>query len=478
MRIRSKSLHGTLIHNYIIFIVSLVITLVFGVILISLLSVSLFGKGQIPSIISASRIARPDYKNIDSESITDLKGWVEIVRGRDVIYVIGTKEDDKFNYSQRELLNMADPGYHLNGYSYSITSIKGVEGKDYFCIVKIPQKSLGSLFIYMAVNDPIGNSKAAIEFFVVACLLVISFLIIINIILYSRLTYRKIIKSLKMITEGIQKMTEDNSRLKLDFDAELEFLMIRDAFNTMLDKLQDLETEQKLTSERKKQMIMNISHDLKTPITTIYGFAKALNEDMIMEDSDKKKYFQYIVDKSIQVNEMVNELFLYSKLDMENYEIAKQETDIAEFLRETIASCFIEIEKQRFDLDLNIPEKEIIFPIARIEMDRAITNLLSNSLKYNPKGTIISVELLEEENSIIIKIRDNGIGMSKELQENAFREFIRGDVTRPSDGGSGLGLTISKRIIEKHNGNIKVHSELGKGTEFIIQFSRDNQSLG
>ncbi|WP_052221158.1 HAMP domain-containing sensor histidine kinase [Clostridium homopropionicum] len=469
MRKKINSLHATLVNNYIVFLILMIVTLFAAVVFIYLITTQSITKTQIPSGLSASHIAKTDYRKIDAKEINKLNGWVEIIENYKIVYLIGNKSDNNNIYSQKDIENFYKSGYIENGYLHSAAWFQGEDRKNYICLVKIPRKSLNARYtLFFTINDPIEGSSKRTLLFVLESFLIIVLLLIINISLYSKITYRKFTKPLELITAGIKKMAKENYETRLDYKAEKEFVAIRDAFNDMADKLQASEAARKETEERKKHMLLNISHDLKTPITTICGYAKALNADMVSEEKDKKKYLQYIIDKSIMVNNLINELFTYTKLDMQSYPLKKEVADFSEFLRETIASLYMEMEDKDFELNLDIPEYEISFSFASVELYRAITNILNNCLKYNPKGTVISINLTDEEEKVILTIRDNGIGMSEELQKNVFNEFIRGDAARQSDGGTGLGLSIAKTIIELHGGSIMLNSQLGKGSEFII----------
>ena len=142
------------------------------------------------------------------------------------------------------------------------------------------------------------------------------------------------------------------------------------------------------------------------------------------------------------------------------------------FLREVVALYYGEIEEAEFEFELIIPENEIYCNIDFKELERAVINLMVNSLKYNDKGTTLTIELKEDVEKAVIIIRDDGIGISKELNESVFKEFVRGDSSRQTNGGSGLGLAITKRIVELHNGSISLRSEINKGSEFSIKLPK------
>lgn len=227
-----------------------------------------------------------------------------------------------------------------------------------------------------------------------------------------------------------------------------------------------------MAQDSKKRMIRDISHDLKTPITSILGYSKAMLDDVVTDENDKKTYLNYIYNKTKRINYLVDELFIFSKLDSPGYTLNLEKQDICEFLRELIALYYIDIEENNFLLDIDIPEESIYSMIDTKELERALGNIITNSIKYNKSGTKISIGLIKEVDNICIVIEDNGVGISEDVIEKIFDEFVRADESRKTDGGSGLGLAITKKIIKLHDGDIKIYSEVGTGTRFDIRLRR------
>ncbi|MCC3359328.1 sensor histidine kinase [Bacillus sp. REN16] len=236
------------------------------------------------------------------------------------------------------------------------------------------------------------------------------------------------------------------------------------------EELERKNREMTRLEESKKQMLADISHDLKTPITTIQGYSKALYEGVVTEEEQMKKYLTYIYDKSIRVTSLIDELFMFSKLDSPDVPIQKEMKDICEFYRGVIAEHFDLFEEKEMELEINIPDKKLMYPFDPKLLNRAISNLLQNTNKYNPDGTEIYLTLIQTEDNIFIEVGDNGVGIREEIAQTLFDPFVRGDKSRMNDGGSGLGLAITKKIVELHNGTIYVDTTPKQGkTNFIIE---------
>ena len=188
--------------------------------------------------------------------------------------------------------------------------------------------------------------------------------------------------------------------------------------------------ENKKLEESKTRMLIDLSHDIKTPITTIRGFSAALYENLIEEEEQRKRYYKTIYNKSEKVGELVDDLFEFVELESVQYKLKLEVVDICEFLRQLIAEYFDEISEREFDLVVNIPEIVIELKIDKRLFKRVISNLIDNSLKYNPPGTRLKIELRELGRSIVIEVSDNGVGIPDDIKDTLFDPFVRGDSSR------------------------------------------------
>ena len=221
-------------------------------------------------------------------------------------------------------------------------------------------------------------------------------------------------------------------------------------------------------SERNMQY-SSICHDLKTPMTSVQGFAAALREGRIKEE-EQQEIFEIIYDKSCYMNELVESLFAYSKLNTESYKLTFNDTDICSLVRNLIATNYDEFEEKEIELEIKIPDKAIISKVDEKELKRSISNLLTNSCKHNRNGAKVMVEVKSCKNNVYITIADDGKAISKEEAENIVKPFVSGNEARTSKSGSGLGLAISSIIITKHNGKLYVDSNIEGYTKgFVVK---------
>ena len=301
----------------------------------------------------------------------------------------------------------------------------------------------------------------------------------IGIALFARSIRQKIAEPARHMAEGFHEVSNGNLDVTLDFDTETEFKEMRDAFNLMARRLKDLE-EKRITMENERMSLFShIAHDLKTPMTTITGYAGALASGMVEEPDKQREYHLAIKAKSDQMNGLVDQLLTYSKLGAPQYQMNLTSTDLAELLRAACASLFGEMENKQMELELRLPDEPAFCEVDALELNRAIGNLLTNAIRHNPVGSLLSVGLMEEPDCIVIEIADNGAAIPETIAGNLFDPFISGSDSRSSGSGTGLGLAIVKKVAEQHSGEVFVADAPAPYTKmFVLRLPKNKKSGG
>lgn len=214
-------------------------------------------------------------------------------------------------------------------------------------------------------------------------------------------------------------------------------------------EIEEREEAARLEYERKRNlMVSDIAHDLRTPMTTISGYARAL-EDGLVPEGKRQEIYASIRGKTDRMNELIGFLFDYTKLDSEGFSLHKEKLDICELVRECAATLFPDMEKAGMDTDIDIPEEKCILEADRLQLSRVISNLINNAIKHNSPGTRIGIYLtLDDE--IRIFVNDTGELIPEDKAGSVFEPFVMGDGSRNSAGGTGLGLSIARRICVMH----------------------------
>lgn len=229
------------------------------------------------------------------------------------------------------------------------------------------------------------------------------------------------------------------------------------------------EWERKRLDSSRQQLLTDISHDLKTPITIIQGYAGALR-DGVVPTEEYSQYLDTIFKKSEKMAELLSLFHEYSKLEHPEMPITLKNLDICDIIQSYFSDRYQELELLGFEIEADIPDSAIICAIDQELFCRVMENLVNNVIKYNPIGTCIFVRVRQKLKQVQIIIGDNGVGIPKELRTTLFEAFVTGDPARGKEHGSGLGLAITKKIIQLHHGQIMLSQKekLNCCTEFLI----------
>ncbi|OKP89049.1 two-component sensor histidine kinase [Paenibacillus sp. P32E] len=282
-----------------------------------------------------------------------------------------------------------------------------------------------------------------------------------SIYIYGLWTAKRVTRPLEHIAEAIERMGKGQYNERLLITGDYEFSVIQHRFNEMAESLEQAEKENRRLQEGKQRMLADLSHDLKTPITTIQGYAKAFQLGLVDNEEKKERYLQLMYNKATLVTELIDDLFRLSKLERTEYPVLLEQGDLAELLRKIAADYYDPFEEKGMAMEMDIPPGEVLANYDSALMGRAIGNLLSNVLLHNPEGTEVYIALEELADEVVITVQDNGVGISDELKDVIFEPFVRGDAARPGDGGTGLGLAITKQIMELHRGVLRLDNRNG-----------------
>ncbi len=226
-------------------------------------------------------------------------------------------------------------------------------------------------------------------------------------------------------------------------------------------------TEQVKTAKAKQEFFANASHELKTPLTAIAGYSEILSMNKPTEKQITKCSTE-IQMNAIKMKTLIDEMLQLSKMDSQTREIEKEEFSLKTLCEETIDE--LRVIAKKHDIEISITGDCQVYGNYK-EMMMLVKNLVSNAIKYNKEKGYVKIAIKDKGDSVILSVKDNGIGIAKENQEKVFERFYRVDEARVSVGdesSTGLGLAIVKQVVQDHKGTIEIESDLGKGTEFII----------
>ena len=232
---------------------------------------------------------------------------------------------------------------------------------------------------------------------------------------------------------------------------------------------QSIIKEAKRLAKERNALFANIAHDLKNPISSVLGFARALESGTVKEE-EQSLILHTICEKSLQIDEMIQKMFQYAKLEADGYSLQCKKVDLCSILREVLALQYSEIEEKDMELELAIPEQCVWKEVDVAEFSRVIRNLISNAVRHNEKETKIFVALKQEKSCVKIIVADSGVEIPPEQRQTIFEPFQCSDESRVAKDGSGLGLAIAKQIVHLHRGKIYIEDKIEGYTKgFVIE---------
>lgn len=304
----------------------------------------------------------------------------------------------------------------------------------------------------------------------IVCIIAVIIITITNAILSSKVS-KSLIVPLQLLSYGAEQIKEGNLDFDMTYESNDEFGRVCSEFDEMRIRLKESIEKQLKYEENRKELIVGISHDLRTPLTVIKGYVQGLLDGVAKTPEKQKKYLDTIYTKTGDINSLVESLFIFSKLDTGSFPFNFQKVSINNY----VENLYNSVKEEFLGKGLKIDFKNNCKPIDKVkldckEMDRVFFNILENSVKYKSDDTgLVKLKLYKNENYVVIEIADNGKGVSDKELSNLFLSFYRADSSRtnPSEG-SGLGLSIAKHIIEAHGGKIMAESRNGLTIKIIL----------
>lgn len=467
MKTKIKKTNVLLIKNFIMF--SVLIIVIFQV--ASMVARSIWEDYVVNTAgqYFAKGIAMADYSAIDTSKIEKIGGFLYILDSDfRVVYVKGKDGIARKTLTSKDISLLVSGEYEGEQEKLyaSMKNFTGVDKKPYVCLACIPADKVQITSTILNVFD-VGS-----EFFGIVLLTVILFFggYWVTVVLLAKQIDKKITKPIYVITEALGRVREGDYDIRLELEANNEFIYIKDAFNYMIQELNYLKQENRKETEYRTRLLSDIGHDIKTPITIIQGYLTAILNGDIKENVKKEEYLKACLNNTMHLSELMQMLLDYTKFDRADYELNLKKVEFTEFVREIIIDYYKIIADRELTIEINIPDEDIYLEIDEKEMRRAVGNLLNNAIVHNEPGTEINVSILKGD-SLSMIVADSGHEIPDSLKNHIFEPFVCGEVSRSNSNHNGLGLSIVNRIIGKHHGNIRIEDNWkGYTKAFIIEF--------
>ena len=380
------------------------------------------------------------------------------------------RKDDTFVYVGTDVKNASHVISQLPGYGDSDTnSVNGMYlGGDAQALVKqvdfkYSNDARGSAFIITDVSNVIPELKE----FVMDIIGVIVIVLVFTAALLILWIYRAVVQPLGKMQVAAQNIKEGNLDFELRQETDDELGQLCQDFEEMRIRLKDNAEEKIKFDKENKELISNISHDLKTPVTAIKGYAEGIMDGVADTPEKMDKYIRTIYNKATEMDTLINELTLYSKIDTNRIPYNFNTISVNDYFDDCAEDLALELESKNVEFGyFNYVEGDIKIIADAEQVKRVIHNIVNNSLKYMDKAKgKINLRVKDVGDFIQVELEDNGKGIAARDLTNIFDRFYRTDASRNSSkGGSGIGLSIVKKIVEEHGGKIWATSREGTGT--------------
>ena len=312
-----------------------------------------------------------------------------------------------------------------------------------------------------AVRIESGLSKIFWQIVLLASIVLVLSGVVVFLFVRSRL------RPLKQLGTAAGRIAEGDFSVQVDEKAgDKELREVSSAFNTMTKKLQGVE-------ESRREFVANVSHELRSPITSIRGFAEGM-ADGVIPPEDQPKYLRLVADESKRLSGLIDDLLALSRLERDDVQLNLTEFDINEMLRRAVIRRMNDLDRKKIEVGCEFEEDTCMVKADSDRIEQVVINLLDNAIKFTPEGGSIQLESVTKDKIAEITVRDSGAGVPPEDRDKVFDRFFTADRAHTAGKGTGLGLSISKRIMEMHGQSIRLlETESGAAFRFTLERALD-----
>ncbi len=278
---------------------------------------------------------------------------------------------------------------------------------------------------------------------------------------------RPVERSIDRMVMETQRIAETDFAGKVHPSGPLEMQMLAKSFNDMSEKLSDSFQRLRTSEALRRELVENISHDLRTPMASIQSFVEALEDEVVQDKETFERYLNTIKVETRRLAVMIEDLFQLSRLEAGRDEFIPEAAHAEDLLLESLQTHALQLEEKRIQVTADIPDSLPTVAAMPNKIKRVLSNLLQNAIRYSPTEGEITLSAAPLGEYIRICVSDQGDGIEEADQARIFERFFRQDKSRNREsGGAGLGLAIAKSIVEQHGGQIGVESRVGAGSKF------------
>ncbi|MDO5833042.1 MAG: HAMP domain-containing sensor histidine kinase [Lachnospiraceae bacterium] len=319
-----------------------------------------------------------------------------------------------------------------------------------------------------------GNDSQALQRFALGSTISVLLFVLLGILIFSLiflLLQRKMARDIETIAHAVKQISEGDLSTRLELEGEGELTDIAENLNRMEEDIQELIDKERTSEQSKTDLITNVAHDLRTPLTSILGYLELLRKNQKLSPEMQQKYLDIAYNKSVRLQKLIEELFGFTKLSYGKINMNVTKVDIVELLAQLLEESYPNFQKNGLSYDFVSNRKSQIIEADGDLLARLFDNLIGNAIKYGKEGKRVRVSLRADREIVTIKIVNYGYVIPENELPLIFDRFYRTDHSRTNasgPGGTGLGLAIVKNIADMHHGTVSVSSDLS-GTVFTVR---------
>lgn len=399
----------------------------------------------------SSDIVMDQLKAIDS--YTSESVWIISSNGE----VLFNSDIDQHRYNH-QILEAFDPS--IVGSSYYVTGNFFDQYNNEMLSVIAPITYNYTIKGYVVVHTTIASIVESRDAIMLILIFTVGFIFILSLLIlvvFTRIVYNP----LKKITEATEAFAEGNFKYDINITSNDEIGYLAASLKYMAGELSNFEDNQ-------KKFIANVSHDFRSPLTSIKGYLEAMSDGTIPPEM-YDKYINIVLNETDRLTKLTNSMLTLNNLNIKGMNLDLSDFDINKIIKNTVATFEGSCTKKRIRISLVLTGKSLYVNADMGKIQQVLYNLIDNAIKFSPHDSTIKVETTQKNEKIFVSVKDSGIGIPKESLKQIFDRFYKTDISRGKDKkGTGLGLAITKEIINAHHENINVISTVDVGTEFIF----------
>ena len=272
--------------------------------------------------------------------------------------------------------------------------------------------------------------------------------------IYSLITYKKY-KNVSLLVDNVEEMSKGNLDKKIELKSRGDIDQVAQNINSIVEQLKDITVEERKAQQTKTDLITNVSHDLRTPLTSVIGYLNLIEEGRYKDEVELMYYVDIAYEKSLNLNILINDLFEFTKMQNRVVNFNKVELNLVELIGQLISQFEIQFRQENMSCRIDFSVDKLILNADPIKLVRAFENLITNAMRYGKDGHYVDIKVFTEDEMAVVQVINYGEPIPVLDLPHIFDRFYRVEKSRNTfQGGSGLGLAITKNIIEAHDGSI------------------------